>query len=205
MSTPIADTKRTQQADAIVEAALRALRTHGYAATSLARIAEEAGTSKRMVLHYFGSREELFEAVVRRVCRRILRQVEQAIAEQDDPAVGLDDGLDQLWEEILADPGLQAVFFGLLAESVTDPTLRATIHSVREEYRELIARIITESRPPDAPLTPDQADSAATLVLATVVGLTIDYLERGDTPSLRLAFDDFKHHVDLITSGSQKV
>ncbi|HEX6388092.1 MAG TPA: TetR/AcrR family transcriptional regulator [Solirubrobacteraceae bacterium] len=197
----IADSKRIQQTEAIIEAALRALRTHGYAATSLARIAEEAGTSKRMVLHYFASREELFEAVVRRVCRRILRQVEQAIAEQEDPAVGLDEGLDQLWDEILADPGLHAVFFGLLAESVTDPTLRATIHVVRAEYRELISRVIAASRPADAPLTPDEAESAATLVLATVVGLTIDFLERGDTPALRRAFADFKHHVDLITSG----
>lgn len=197
----IADSKRIQQTEAIVEAALRALRAHGYAATSLARIAEEAGTSKRMVLHYFSSREELFEAVVRRVCRRILRQVEQAIAEQEDPAVGLDDGLDQLWEEIVGDPGLHAVFFGLLAESVTDDTLRATIHVVRAEYRELIARVIAASRPADAQLTEEEAESAATLVLATVVGLTIDFLERGDTPAVRRAFVDFKHHVDLITSG----
>jgi AcrR family transcriptional regulator len=197
----IADNKRVQQTEAIIEAALRALRTHGYAATSLARIAEEADTSKRMVLHYFDSREELFEAVVRRVCRRILRQVEQAIAEQEDPAVGLDEGLDQLWEEILDDPGLHAVFFGLLAESVTDPALRETIRSVRGEYRDLIAHVIVASRPADKPMGPEEAESAATLVLATCVGLTIDYLERGDTPALRRAFADFKHHVDLITSG----
>lgn len=199
----VADSKRIQQTEVILEAALRALSKHGYAATSLARIAEEAGTSKRMVLHYFSSREELFEAIVRRICRRILRQVEEAIAEQDDPALGLDEGLDKLWQEILRDPGLQAVFYGLLAESVTDDALRATINSVRGEYRDLIAHVIVASRPADAPMTPEEADSAATLVLATCVGLTIDYLERGDTPALRQAFADFKNHVDRITSGQR--
>jgi AcrR family transcriptional regulator len=199
----LADSKRIQQTEAIVEAALRALSKHGYANTSLARIAEEAGTSKRMVLHYFSSREELFEAIVRRICRRILRQVEEAIAGQDDPAAGLDEGLDQLWKAILDDPGLQAVFYGLLAESVTDPALRETIRSVRGEYRDLIAHVIVASRPADRPMSPEEAESAATLVLATCVGLTIDYLERGDSPALRRAFAEFKAHVDRLTSGEK--
>lgn len=156
-----------------------------------------------MVLHYFASREELFEAVVRRVCRRMLRQVEQAIAERDAPAVGLDDGLDQLWQSILEDPGLHAVFLGLLAESVVDEDLRATLSVVRSEYRDLMAPVIVASRPPEAPLTDEDAESAATLVLATLVGLTIDYLERGDTPALRRAFVDFKKHIDHFTSARQ--
>jgi AcrR family transcriptional regulator len=198
MST--ADLRRSQQADLIIEATLGALRKHGYAATSLQRVAEEAGTSKRMILHYFSSRQALFDTAVRRICRRILEQVEQVV-EQAGPAAALNDGLDRLWEEIIADPGLHAIFFGLMAESVTDPDLRTSISAMREEYRELIARMIDASQPEDSPLDDEQLASMATLVLATVAGLTIDFLERGDTPALQRALVDFKARVVAGSAG----
>ena len=144
-----------------------------------------------MVLHYFGNRDELFDEVVRRVSRRVLAQVEQAIEEVDDPDAALLLVVDGVWEGVLADPGLHAVFFGLIAESVTDPTHRATITTVREEYRELIRRVVADSGQTD----PRRVDSTATLVLATMAGLTVDRLERGDTPELHRAFDDFKEFL----------
>ena len=183
-----------------MEAALVALRKHGYAATSLARVADEAGTSKRMVLHYFESRDALFEVVVRRVGGRLLGQVELAIAAQPDPGVALCDGLNRLWEEILADPGLHGVFVGLLAESVADDALRASISLMRGEYRAVIEGAVRAS-PVGDELEPEQVASLATLVLAAMVGLTIDFLERGETPALHRAFADFKAHVRLLTAG----
>jgi TetR/AcrR family transcriptional repressor of bet genes len=190
----VATNKRAQQVDSIIEATLRALSTSGYAATSLQRIAEEAGTSKRMVLHYFESRDQLFDEVVTRICRRVLAQVEQAVSEEEDPDARLTDALDRIWEFVLEDPGLHAAFFGILGESVTNPQHRATIATVRTEYREVLARVIAESTP-EREWTPAELDSAATLTLATMAGLTIELLERGDTPALRQAFEDFKQHV----------
>jgi AcrR family transcriptional regulator len=196
----IATNKRAQQSDAILEAALRALTTSGYAATSLQRIAEEAGTSKRMVLHYFESRDQLFDELVTRVCRRVLAQVEQAVSEEEDPDARLTDALDRIWDFVLEDPGLQAAFFGILGESVTNTDHRATIATVRDEYREVIGRVIADSTP-DRKWEPRELDSAATLILGTMVGLTIDLLERGDTPALRQAFEDFKQHVTHLVYG----
>jgi TetR/AcrR family transcriptional regulator, transcriptional repressor of bet genes len=188
-----ATSKRVQQTDVIIEATLEALRKYGYASTSLQRIAEEAGTSKRMVLHYFQTRDQLFDAVVTTVCGRILDQVEEAMSDQPNPAAALSDGLDKVWEAILADPSLQAVFFGLLAESVADPAHRSTIAAVRDEYRRLIARVVAGSmgEDPDS----EHPETIATLVLAAMAGLTVDFLERGDTPALRRAFDDFKQSL----------
>ena len=180
--------RRARQSDAIIEATLNVLRRHGYRATSLQRIADETGTSKRMVLHYFGTRDQLFDEVVRRVSRRVLAQVEQAVLDVDDPDAALLLALDGIWNEVLQDPGLHAVFFGLVADSVTDPTHRTTITTVREEYREMVRRVVADSSGFDR----DRLDSTATLVLATMAGLTIDRLERGDTPELHRAFEDFK-------------
>jgi TetR/AcrR family transcriptional regulator, transcriptional repressor of bet genes len=46
-------------------AAFRVLQREGVQGTTLEKVAEEAGASKGIVLHYFGSKAELFEHVMR--------------------------------------------------------------------------------------------------------------------------------------------
>ena len=55
----LATRKGALQAEVILEAAVRSLGKRGYAATSIQRIADEAGTSKRMVRYYWETRERL--------------------------------------------------------------------------------------------------------------------------------------------------
>ncbi|WP_226629567.1 transcriptional regulator BetI [Alloyangia pacifica] len=49
----------------LARAAHLCLARHGMAATTLARVAEEAGVSKASVLHYFRTKEDLLEAALR--------------------------------------------------------------------------------------------------------------------------------------------
>ena len=51
----------------ILDAATAAFRDEGYECTSMDRIAELAGASKRTVYNHFGSKEALFQAVVARL------------------------------------------------------------------------------------------------------------------------------------------
>ena len=53
--------------DLILEAATTAFRDEGYECTSMDRIADLAGASKRTVYNHFGSKEALFQAVVERL------------------------------------------------------------------------------------------------------------------------------------------
>jgi TetR/AcrR family transcriptional regulator, transcriptional repressor of bet genes len=99
----------------------------GYAAAWLQRIADEAGVQKRMVRYDFDSREQLFDRVVRRVGDRLLAQVEEAIEGLEDPADIVSVGFDRLWAGITTDRAPLVAYFGLAAESVTDPRLRTTI------------------------------------------------------------------------------
>lgn len=50
----------------LTEAAWQALQQWGIAGTTLARVAEVAGVSKGIVLHYFNSKDALMEAAMRR-------------------------------------------------------------------------------------------------------------------------------------------
>jgi TetR/AcrR family transcriptional regulator of autoinduction and epiphytic fitness len=64
-------TKKTSRGEAkrdtILDAATRAFREEGFETTSMDRIAELAGASKRTVYNHFGSKEALFSAVVERL------------------------------------------------------------------------------------------------------------------------------------------
>lgn len=53
--------------ETILEAATAAFRDEGFECTSMDRIAELAGASKRTVYNHFGSKEALFQAVVSRL------------------------------------------------------------------------------------------------------------------------------------------
>lgn len=191
--------KGARQAEEILTAALRSLATHGYAATSLQRIAEEAGTHKRMVLYYWGSRDRLLQEVIRRVGDRLLGQVTKAVQGLETPAEVATVGFDRLWAGISDDLELYAVYFALLAESATNPALKEAITYVNGGYRELIGGLLADARERGA-APPFSADSLAILIVAGVQGLTLHYLELGETPALRRARRDFKRWLAGVTA-----
>jgi AcrR family transcriptional regulator len=183
--------KGARKADEILDAAYRSLAQFGYSGTSMQRIADEAGVNKRMLHYYFETRERLFDQVVRRVGDRVLAQVEDAIAGLDEPAEIVVAGFDRLWDEVRADPQLQAVYFGLAAESATDPALKQALAHVNDGYRRLIGRLVKDARKRGYKLRWDEG-SLTTLIIAAIQGLTLQFLERGETKDLRRAIQDFK-------------
>ncbi len=59
--------------------------TFGYKATSTEALVKEAGLTRGALYHHFGSKQGLFEAVVRIVQGRLTRAVATASAEERDP------------------------------------------------------------------------------------------------------------------------
>lgn len=73
---------------AILEAAIDEFIAHGYAATSMDRVAAGAGVSKATVYSHFGNKEQLFEALIRHLTgniRHMAFETPEAIALRDDP------------------------------------------------------------------------------------------------------------------------
>lgn len=67
------DPERTRRR--LLQAALSEFAAHGYAGGRVARIAKRAGANQRMVYHYFGSKEGLYEAVFMHLDEKMLRLV----------------------------------------------------------------------------------------------------------------------------------
>ena len=69
---------REGKREAILEAARNVFLEVGFGATSMDAIAVAAKVSKQTVYNHFGSKEELFAAMIRSACDRMLKAFEQA-------------------------------------------------------------------------------------------------------------------------------
>jgi AcrR family transcriptional regulator len=176
--------KGARQADAILDAAVRCLARDGYSGSSLQRIADEAGVQKRMVVYYFGSRTGLVEAVVQRIGERFFGQAEEALRGLNDPAAILTTGLDRVWELLIDDQALQVAYFGLVAESITDPAIRRGLQRLRDRGRALASSLIDDLEDAGYELLIDR-DSLLILLGVAVHGFGLELLERGDSPELQ--------------------
>ncbi len=189
--------KGARQADAIVEAAIRCLGRDGFAASSLQRIADEAEVNKRALLYYFADREDLFEHVVRRIGDRLLARVAEAVAGREEPHEIVSAGFEEIWAVVTSDRALLAAYFGLVAESVTDPTLRASTAHITDGFRAIIGELIRDAaargrRPAIDPVVLTE------FVVAGFQGLTLTFLERGETPELMGTIEAFRTWVGTV-------
>ncbi len=189
--SPPPTTKGVQQSEIIVAAAVRCLARDGYSASSIARIADEAGVQKRMVLYYFKSREQLFDVVIRRIGDRLIGQVEARLDDLEASADVAVTGLDQLWEAVTHDRALLTAYFGLVAESVTDPQLQRSMDDAGEGFRRLIRRLVGALQGGGSRVAIDEQVLTVAMV-AAMQGFTLEYLQHGDTPALRSAIALFQ-------------
>ena len=168
------------------------LEANGFGAHSLRQIAAGAGTSHRMLIYHFGSREGLLAEIVGRV-EANTRQVLAELVDLDDPS----DASRRFWR-FLADPQLadaERLFFEIYADALHG---RSWTPSFRES-------VITATDEPVAALFerlgfgPEQARARSRLAIAATRGLLLDLLLTGDREPLVRAADLF---AELILKPS---
>ncbi len=151
--------------------------THGLSDVSLRPLASAVGSSPRMLLYFFGSKDGLVRAVHQHARELQLTLVRQAVDEQSaGPAT-----LRALWAW-LSDPAHHNVvrfFFESYARSLHDRagSWRDFGRVSVDEWLPLVQRALGE------------AEADATLVLAALRGLMLDLLATGDTARVNAAFE----------------
>jgi AcrR family transcriptional regulator len=177
--------KGARQAQAVLDAAIRCLGQDGYAGTTLQRVADTAGVQKRMVLYYYGSREQLVATALRRLGDTFLAELESRIEGLHDPA-GVIDAVAELVLAQASDRALLAAYFGLLAEAATDPVLEAAFASLRERGVAIADRTLDELEAHGHELSMERG----LLILAaisTAHGIGLELMQHGRTPELERA------------------
>lgn len=118
--TPISHIRRRE----LMKAALEVLETQGVAGATLEKVAEKAGASKGIVLHYFKNKQQLFEAAMRYGNAELRDDVVRRMRNAKTPA-------DRLWAIIAGNfsqqffrPELCQTWLALCAEVPRDPQFR---------------------------------------------------------------------------------
>jgi AcrR family transcriptional regulator len=151
-------------------------RRHGLADMSLRPLAAAVGSSPRVLLYFFSSKEQLVREVIAYNRREQVSLVSPALA---------DGALDRLWEW-LADPAnahVERLFFESYALS-----LRENPGAWEGYAAASVAEWLPHLRPVAERLMPGaDPEVGATLVLGVLRGLLLDLLATGDTDRVRSA------------------
>ena len=118
-----------QLSDRILDVATALFLGNGYGATSIEAVAKRAGISKRTFYHRFRGKEELFEAVVRRLIERWTPPFDAALFE----ALSLAETMRRAAEHMLAvalTPEALALHRIVIAEAPRFPGLARILHEL---------------------------------------------------------------------------
>jgi AcrR family transcriptional regulator len=97
----------------LLDAALRLFLEHGYDGTSMQALADEAGVTKPVVYAAFGSKDDLFRALLAREEDRILAEIQGAFANADltDPEGALSEGFTAFFRAVGESPEVYKLIF----------------------------------------------------------------------------------------------
>ena len=181
----------SQARERLLDAAVRHALDAGIADLSLRQLAAAIGTSHRMLLYHFGSREGLLVAVT------------QAVEEQQRAAL-LESGTtprdaQRSWER-LSDPKMwpqERLFFELYAYALRGrPGTEGFLDGIVESWVAPVAAALVEAGADEGTARAD-----ARLAVAVVRGLLLDLLATGDRAGVTEAYERFLQHVSA--TGAQ--
>ena len=170
----------------LLERAIAYVAEHGVADLSLRRLADGIGTSHRMLIYHFGSKEGLLVAVVRAVeaqQRKVLAEFEA------DPSVAPMQVARRMWEH-LTDPALgpsERLFFEVYGQALMGrPHTAGFLADVVDSWLEPAIASQRARGVPD-----ERAAALARLELAITRGLLLDLLATGDRAGVDAAVDAY--------------
>jgi AcrR family transcriptional regulator len=168
----------------LLDAAIDYVAGHGMTDLSLRRLAEELGTSHRMLIHHFGSKQGLWVAIVREV---EARQIASVADLEPDPAASFADAMRAWWQHI-SDPSLwpnERLFFEVYGQGLQgrEPAA-AMLDGIVDSWLEPSARLAVQLG-----MAPEHAVPFARLGIAVTRGLLLDLLATGDRAGVDAAME----------------
>jgi AcrR family transcriptional regulator len=173
----------------LLDAVVAHFSAEGLADQSLRRIAEAIGSSHRMLLYHFGSRDGLLLAVVRAVESR----TQERLADLSRDAPGETDALIRRMWSYLADPALsdiERLFFALYGRALQgEPAILPLFDEDIGRWLETNVALTAALGVPEA-----VARTHGRLGLAVARGLLLDLLATGDRAGVDAALEVFAGH-----------
>jgi AcrR family transcriptional regulator len=184
----------------ILDAAIEVLKADGYAGLTFAKVAAGAGESKPLVAYHYGSKQGLVQAAGRAIAEMITEEVLAAVdgtTTVESVIRGAIAGVETVLDQ---DERVARLYFDLAAVSVVDPAIRGTITEVNENWRVVLTRLLTEA---SDGLPPPRARVLTVMLIAGMQGMTLERIERGQTPERKQALELFIQSALAATSHAR--
>jgi AcrR family transcriptional regulator len=176
----------------LLDAAIRYVSEHGISDLSLRTLATELGTSHRMLIFHFGSKDRLWIEIVHSVEQRQRERLAELVPEPGPPTR---EALWVWWKHI-SDPSLwpsERLFFELYGQALQGRAHAAAfLDGIVDAWVEPVAAANIANGTPEAP-----ARAHARLGVAVTRGLLLDLLATGETDRVDQAMLAF---IDLYES-----
>ena len=139
-----------EKAEQIFEGALQEFLVHGYTGTSMDRVAASAGVSKATIYNYFGDKEGLFIALVKRLSQKkyqIFIESHKAQLMQAEPAIALRQLANLILDHSMQDQEYLAFIRLVIGESGRFPELAQTfVQNLGKPGIQVLTEYLTNQR-----------------------------------------------------------
>ncbi len=186
--------------DRLLAAAVDYVLAHGFSNLSLRELAAAIGTSHRMLIYHFGSKEGLLVAVIRSVEAAQREFFAQVMLTQPDLPPG--DGIRLMWRHF-TDPQLaphERLFFEIYAQALQGRSgTTGLLDDVVDAWIEPVAAFaIARGLPAEA------ARADARLGVAVIRGLLLDLLATGNLRAVNAALERYIAQYESLLSSAEQ-
>ena len=185
----------TSARERLLAAAIEHVSQYGVGEISLRGLAAALGTSHRMLIYHFGSREALLIEVIRTVEEQQRMALAAILEDADLPPAEI---MRRMWARV-ADPALwpnERLFFEVYAQALQgSPHALPLLDGIVDAWVEPLAALVAPHRPKD------EARAEARLGVAVVRGLLLDLLATGDRAAVDAAMERYISAIAPASSG----
>lgn len=183
----------------ILEAAVRSLVDHGYAASTTLRIQELAGVSRGRLLHHFPNRTALLVAATRHLfdSRRLEGIPAGSGDAARDPHAAIRRAVETVWSVFFTDTFVSTVELWTAAR--TDAELAAALAPGEREIGRILRRSLRSTFGPEIAARPG-FEEAGRILLSSMRGTAITYAFDSRNPATEPLLDHWATMMARMTS-----
>jgi AcrR family transcriptional regulator len=170
----------------LIKAAIDLMTREGVAAGSTRAIAAELGVAQATVHYTFGTKEDLYRAVMEQVTDNLVAQVERAAptdASFEESIVTL---AEAFWRTVIEQPEAHQLLTELSMLALRTPHLKEALHSHYSQVLAVTAKLISEAAERTGHQLAQPAETIARFFLAGFDGLTMQHLSLPDEEAERV-------------------
>lgn len=185
----------------MIKAAIALMTREGVAAGSTRAIAAELGVAQATVHYTFGTKEELYRAVMEQVTHDLVRQVEQAAPDEGGFEEAVASLASALWRTVREQPTSYQLLAELTMFALRSPQLSEALQSHYRGVTEVTAKLVSEAAERTGHPLAQPAEVIARTFLAGFDGLTTQHLALPDEEAERTGLQVLVSVVVALAGG----